>query len=125
MVVTPIDRMILHWAYRNGFDGEYRDAPIAGGTCIEVALGTVTVYFEEGRLVRVVNREGEGEADTDVLVEEMASVFALCGAIEVRRGESHGSPPRNRLGGNSRFGFADRGHLDDARSKLTPPSQRN
>ena len=83
MTVSAINRMILRWALGNNYEFSVCRLPDWPNPCVQIRLKHATIYFHNGRLVRVL-AHSKGKRCCQMALE-MASVFALCGFIKTRR----------------------------------------
>ncbi|MEE9294156.1 MAG: hypothetical protein V3W34_04205 [Phycisphaerae bacterium] len=82
MTVSAINRMILRWALGNNYEFSVCRLPDWPSPSLQIRLKHATIYFHNGRLVRVL-AHSKGKR-CGQMAREMASVFALCGFIKTR-----------------------------------------
>jgi hypothetical protein len=82
MTVTRNDLTIFHWAWKRSYPCGYVRLGAWPNDCLRIELDHATVYFNDERLIRVVAHDDGRQ--TESLVREMASVFALCAYLEIR-----------------------------------------
>ncbi len=91
MIVSAVDRTVLHWAFVNGYVAAYCRNPGMPDPCLMITLDHATAFLAEGRLIRIVTLDDP--ACLDELVGELADILALCGYLEMSRPGPYAAAP--------------------------------
>lgn len=76
MRIDDKDRSVVRWAIDRAYPFEYCRANGLPDPCLRIRLGMSHAYFHQGKLVHWT-AEAPGQS-LDVLLCEMASLFAMC-----------------------------------------------